>query len=231
MRVIQARPPRRTSANGCCQDQEEKGSRKGRKKEKKDKKEEGRERLLHWLLLLLLLDDSIPKVGQNHRQGLQGRETQLPCPYPTREKPARLWSNPGGLGGGRRVISGYLGGCDVWAVSETHLTSRGFRVGGAPVPLRPHSDRSGEWSGVAMLSKHPTRQLPVNGHSKPCKHRGFLSRRPCVLTFGLHCRGGSIRGTPWSTTSRCAAKHGSHGTWRVRPLQQCWWATIFCWWL
>ena len=95
-------------------------------------------------------------------------------------KPARSWSigvfNPSGLGGKHQVISNYLSECDIWAVSETHLTSRGFHsfrnslkwnsafqfcVGGAPVPLRSHSDRSGEWSGVAMLSKYPTRQLPV----------------------------------------------------------------------
>ena len=92
----------------------------------------------------------------------------------------RTWSlgafNPSGLGGKHQVIGSYLGGCDLWAVSETHLTSRGFAsfrqnlkwssefqfcVGGEPVPLRSHSDRTGEWSGVCMLSKHPTRQVPV----------------------------------------------------------------------
>lgn len=94
--------------------------------------------------------------------------------------PERTWSlgafNPSGLCGKHQVVSSYLSSCDIWAVSETHLTSRGFNafkhslqrsgdfqfcVGGSHVPLRPHSDRTGEWSGVCMLSKHPTRQLPV----------------------------------------------------------------------
>ncbi len=97
----------------------------------------------------------------------------------------RAWSlgtfNPSGLCGKHQVIGSYLGDCDIWAVSETHLTSRGFAsfknglkgssefqycVGGAHVPLRQHSNKTGEWSGVCMLSKHPTRQLPIQWPSQ-----------------------------------------------------------------
>ena len=93
---------------------------------------------------------------------------------------SRCWSigafNPSGLGGKHQVISSYMSDCDIWAISETHLTSRGFAsfrqsmhrsssfsycVSGAHVPLRQHSDRTGEWSGVCMISKHPTRQIPI----------------------------------------------------------------------
>ena len=93
----------------------------------------------------------------------------------------RKWTlgafNPSGLGGKQQVISTYLSHADIWAVSETHLTSQGFNafrngfrwskspfqycVGGAPVPLRAHSNNTGSWQGVAVISKHPTRAIPV----------------------------------------------------------------------
>ena len=107
-------------------------------------------------------------------------EAHNPGPTDVSRSHNRSWSlgafNPSGLCGKHQVIESYLGDCDIWAVSETHLTSRGFSsfrqnlkwssnfqfcVGGSPVPLRSHSDRTGEWSGVCMISKHPTRQLPV----------------------------------------------------------------------
>ena len=113
---------------------------------------------------------------------LHSGEAHNPGPMKQLSDPKiRSWSlgtfNPSGLGGKHQVISSYLHDCDIWAVSETHLTSRAmqsfrktlrssksdfqFCVGGTPVPLRPHSDQTGEWSGVAMMAKHPTRQLPV----------------------------------------------------------------------
>lgn len=86
--------------------------------------------------------------------------------------------NPSGLNGKQQVISEYLHYGDVWAIAETHLTSKamfafrkGLRisenpfkyiVGGHPVPPRPKSAHSGVWSGVACLSKHPTRAIPVS---------------------------------------------------------------------
>ena len=85
--------------------------------------------------------------------------------------------NPSGLAGKAQVINQYLNHGDLWAIAETHLTTksvssfrRGLRVTqspyrylitGHPVPVRAHSQTSGGWKGVAALSKHPTRALPV----------------------------------------------------------------------
>ena len=85
--------------------------------------------------------------------------------------------NPSGLAGKAQVINQYLSHGDLWSIAETHLTTksvssfrRGLRVAqspyrylitGHPVPVRAHSQTSGGWKGVAALSKHPTRALPV----------------------------------------------------------------------
>ena len=85
--------------------------------------------------------------------------------------------NPSGLAGKAQVINQYLSHGDLWSIAETHLTTksvssfrRGLRVTkspyrylitGHPVPVRAHSQTSGGWKGVAALSKHPTRALPV----------------------------------------------------------------------
>lgn len=96
--------------------------------------------------------------------------------------PENQWTigafNPSGLNGKQQIINEHLGFGDIWAISETHLSSRAFNsfkkglyasgseysycVGGCPAPPRPRSDHVGAWTGVAMLSKHPTRALPVN---------------------------------------------------------------------
>ena len=59
---------------------------------------------------------------------------------------ARSWSmgtfNPSGLGGKHHVVSSYLRNCNLWAVTETHLTSQGMR-----------SFRQGlKWSGYVWFS-------------------------------------------------------------------------------
>ena len=129
----------------------------------------------------------------------------------------RTWSlgafNPSGLCGKHQVISSYLDTCDIWAVSETHLTSRGlqsfrknlqlsgdfqFCVGGAPVPLRPHSDRIGEWSGVGMLSKCPTRRLPVQWPSHTFDTSRILLTTS--LCSDLWVTGAVLYGEPQGTT-------------------------------
>lgn len=85
--------------------------------------------------------------------------------------------NPSGLNGKQQIIAEYLDFGDIWAVSETHLSSKamfafrkGLRtsenpfkyiIGGFPVPPRPKSAHSGVWNGVACLSKHPTRAVPI----------------------------------------------------------------------
>eukprot|EP00435_Cladocopium_sp_Y103_P038888 s1577_g10.t1 len=86
--------------------------------------------------------------------------------------------NPSGLTGKAQIINESLAYGDVWAISETHLSHRTlpmFRrslaltqshfshcVAGYPVPLRLQSHLSGGWKGVAALSKHPTRAIPVD---------------------------------------------------------------------
>ena len=92
----------------------------------------------------------------------------------------KTWSmgtfNPSGLGGKHQVISSYLNDCNLWAVTETHLTSQGMRsfrqglkwsdskfdycIGGQPVPLRSHSCATGHWNGVAIISKSPNPGCP-----------------------------------------------------------------------
>jgi hypothetical protein len=85
--------------------------------------------------------------------------------------------NPSGLAGISQVINQYLQHGDIWSVAETHLSTksvssfrRGLRVTqspyrylvtGHPVPVRAHSQTSGGWKGVATMSRHPTRALPV----------------------------------------------------------------------
>ena len=85
--------------------------------------------------------------------------------------------NPSGLAGKAQVINQYLQHGDIWSVAETHLSTksvssfrRGLRVTqspyrylvtGHPVPVRAHSQTSGGWKGVATLSRHPTRAMPV----------------------------------------------------------------------
>ena len=85
--------------------------------------------------------------------------------------------NPSGLGGKHQVIASYLNNCHLWAITETHMTSQGMRafrqglkwsesqfnycIGGHPFPLRSHSSATGHWNGVAVLSKSPTRAVPV----------------------------------------------------------------------
>ncbi len=145
-------------------------------------------------------------------------EAHNPGPRSVPRQPSeRKWSlgtfNPSGLGGKHQVIGSYLQDCDVWAVSETHLTSRGFSsfkqnlkrsshfqycVGGNPVPLRQHSDKTGEWSGVCMLSKHPTRQLPVKWPSYVCEtSRVLLTTTLCA---DLWITGAVLYGEPPGVT-------------------------------
>ena len=103
-------------------------------------------------------------------------------PGPDSRGSEQLWwhlgtFNPSGLNGKQQIIAEHLSYGDVWAISETHLSSRAmfaFRrglhassnpykyvVAGHPTPLRPHSEHSGTWSGVAVMSKHPTRAIPI----------------------------------------------------------------------
>ena len=129
----------------------------------------------------------------------------------------RQWSlgtfNPSGLGGKQQIINQYLGECDIWAVSETHLSSQAmhsFRqglkwsqssftycVGGCPVTLRSHSNKVGSWSGVAMLSKHPTRQVPIKW--QPHSYETSRVLITSTLCADLWITGGVVYGEPPGT--------------------------------
>ena len=85
--------------------------------------------------------------------------------------------NPSGLAGKAQVINECLSHGDLWLISETHLSTRSlssfrkslkitqspfrYMASGFPVPLRLNSSMSGGWKGVAALSQHPTRAVPV----------------------------------------------------------------------
>eukprot|EP00435_Cladocopium_sp_Y103_P071966 s172_g38.t2 len=103
--------------------------------------------------------------------------------------------NPSGLTGKAQIINESLAFGDLWAISETHLSHRTlpmFRrslgltksvftscVAGHPVPLRLQSQISGGWKGVAALSKHPTRAVPVDFSNEV----RFSSRAVITATF------------------------------------------------
>ena len=85
--------------------------------------------------------------------------------------------NPSGLGGKAALFNHSLSHGDCWAVSESHLSSKAmfaFKAGlkfekspfryvaaGFPVQARAHSAVAGGWRGVAVVSKQPTRAIPV----------------------------------------------------------------------
>ena len=135
-------------------------------------------------------------------------------PGPSTATKDRQWSigtfNPSGLGGKQQVINSYLSDSDLWAVTETHLSSRSMQsfraglkrsqspfqycVGGSPVSLRQHSDQVGSWSGVAMLSKHPTRQVPVKW--QPHSYETSRVLITSTLCHNLWVSGGVVYGEP-----------------------------------
>lgn len=102
-------------------------------------------------------------------------------PGPVCSGDSTLWHlgtfNPSGLNGKQQIIAEHLSYGDIWAISETHLSSRSmfafkkglkasnnpfkFVVAGSHTPLRSHSGHTGTWSGVAVMSQHPTRSLPI----------------------------------------------------------------------
>ena len=129
--------------------------------------------------------------------------------------------NPSGLNGKQQVLSEHLSYGDLWAVTETHLSSRAmhtFRgglksshspfsycVGGHPAPPRPQSDHSGAWTGVAMVSKHPTRPVPV-----VWKHDVYQTSRVQVtatLCNDLWITGGVVYGEPPGISHPFAKEH------------------------
>ena len=155
------------------------------------------------LLVLLLLLHRGEAFNPGPGSSCQNSEAQV-----------KSWSmgtfNPSGLGGKQQVVSSYLAHGDLWAVTETHLTSHGIRafrqglkwsgsefvycIGGHPVPLRSHSCATGCWNGVAVLSKFPTRAVPV-----PWGDNVFETSRvqlTATLCEDMWVTGGTLYGEP-----------------------------------
>ena len=118
--------------------------------------------------------------------------------------------NPSGLRGKAPFLVSHLAHGDIWAVSETHLCHQGsqdFRssllfanspykycVTGHPVPAQHSKTHQGQWKGVAMLSRFPTRALPMHGPAEV-----FSSSRALVTTTlvdDLWIVGGVVYGEP-----------------------------------
>ena len=121
--------------------------------------------------------------------------------------------NPSGLNGKSEVVSQSLGFGDIWAISETHLSSRAMQsfrssmkfsrspfqhcIGGHPTPPRANSDVVGSWKGVAVVAKPPTRRVP-----NAVPEAIFASSRAlvtCSFTHDLWITAGVVYGEPEST--------------------------------
>ena len=84
--------------------------------------------------------------------------------------------NPSGLPNKAMIVHEHMSDVDLWLVSETHLSEAAthrfkqglqcansafkYCVGGYPVAKRHHSKLAGQWNGVAVLSKFPTKAVP-----------------------------------------------------------------------
>ena len=165
-----------------------------------------------WLFLAVLL---CPRIG----------EAKVPGPpsSPTWEMDdhevvshQHSWSlgtcNPSGLPNKAHLIA--HSSVDVWAVAETHLSIQGTRlfrrqlameqsqfkwcVTGHPVVPRSTLSNHGSWSGVGILARHPSRQLP---HVWP-EHVYETSRIVCGATFlnNFWLTGVSMYGLPIGPT-------------------------------
>ena len=118
--------------------------------------------------------------------------------------------NPSGLPGKAPYVAAHLEHGDIWAVSETHLCMKGthdFRAGlhfaqssyryvvtGHPVPASTSRTHPGQWKGVAMLSKFPTRTLPLHGHDEVYESSRALVT--ATLMDDIWITGGVVYGEP-----------------------------------
>ena len=120
--------------------------------------------------------------------------------------------NPGGMAGKQAILD--LHPCDVWTVCETHLTSsavkqvvKGLRnsnaayssfAHGYAVLPRSTASQVGNWAGVGVLSRFPTRLAP---HDWPLDVYS-TSRLCCASTFvhDFWLMGCVVYGTPYGAT-------------------------------
>lgn len=110
---------------------------------------------------------------------------------------------------------------DLWAVSETHLTRQGLQdfkaglrfagsefkycVAGNHVPDKGSRTHHGQWKGVAMLSKCPTRALPM--HGPPSVFESSRALVTSTLVEDVWLTGGVVYGEP---DSHLYPHHVSH---------------------
>ena len=103
---------------------------------------------------------------------------------------------------------------DVWLFSETHLTKAGANIfwsnvrssspdyvtfiPGCPVAPRSESSEIGQWSGVGVLSKFPTRRLPHTWSPSAYKSGRLVCTAFCA--FDLWISGVVVYGTPTGPT-------------------------------
>ena len=145
-------------------------------------------------------------------------------PGPIQSQPP-VWTlgtfNPSGLNGKQQVLTEFLSYGDLWAVTETHLSSRAMHsfkgglksskspfsycVGGHPAPPRPLSEHVGAWTGVAMVSKHPTRPLPIVW--KKDTYQTARAQVTATLCHDLWITGGVVYGEPPGLSHPFAKEH------------------------
>ena len=117
--------------------------------------------------------------------------------------------NPSGLRGKAPFLVSHLAHGDLWAVSETHLCQQGIKdfqaglrfaqssykcVAGFPVPAQRSRTHQGQWKGVAMISRFPTRALPMHGPAGIFESsRALIS---ATLVHDVWITGGLVYGEP-----------------------------------
>ena len=116
--------------------------------------------------------------------------------------------NPSGMAGKLNIFDFHP--CDVWMISETHLSTQGmtdfrtqlkwskqgykYLITGYPASHRSDASSAGTWTGVAVLSMHPTRKAPTNWPPLV-----FESGRICTTVTYCHnlwLTGCTVYGTP-----------------------------------
>lgn len=129
--------------------------------------------------------------------------------------------NPSGLNGKQQILNDHLGFGDTWLMTETHLSSGAMQsfkaglhitdspykycVGGHPCPLRPHSDHAGAWTGVSVLSKHPTRAIPVK--VDPDLFKSSRIQFTTTICYDLWVSGATVYGEPAGASHQNASVH------------------------
>lgn len=116
--------------------------------------------------------------------------------------------NPSGLVAKGHIVHQSMNKCDILYASETHLSQRAmtpfkaslrhcksnfqYVVGGHPVPVRHDRSLTGQWRGVAVIAKHPSRAVPAGWSSdiqKSCRVGHFST-----LIHGIWVTAGVLYG-------------------------------------